>query len=250
MTVRKNLEAGLILLAAATLAACTTSPRSDFAWNLRDSRPHKPRAVVEYGPRAVALPPVERKLAPPQYGMPQQQTRVATATPTANPRKVPGWYTQSQTQQQTQSGASRGEPRVIADNSVSFQWPLRGRLISTFGASGDGQRNDGINIAINNGTPVHAAAGGTVSYCGNELKGFGNLVLIRHDNGYITAYAHVGNILVSRQDRVLPGQVIATSGSTGDVSSPQLHFEIRGANQRPVDPMAYLPKGFVVASNS
>ena len=103
-------------------------------------------------------------------------------------------------------------------------------------------------IAANAGTPVHASASGTVSYCGNELKGFGNLVLIRHDNGYITAYAHVGNILVARGDNVLGGQVIATSGATGDVASPQLHFEIRGSNQRPVDPRAYLPTA--VASNS
>src|SRR6185295_7800044 len=110
MTVRKRVEAGLILLAAMTLAACTTSPRSDFAWNLRDTRPHKPRAVaangphgvVEYGPRSVALPPVERQLAPPQYGTsPQQQkqSQVATTAPAQKQRKMPGWYTQSQPQQ-------------------------------------------------------------------------------------------------------------------------------------------------------
>ena len=125
-----------------------------------------------------------------------------------------------------------------------------GRIVSGFGTSGDGQRNDGINIAISNGTPVHAAASGTVSYCGNELRGFGNLVLIRHDNGYITAYAHVASIVVNRGDRVLGGQVIATSGATGDVAAPQLHFEIRGLNQRPVNPAAYLPRTTQVAANS
>ena len=249
MTVRKKLEAGLILLAAVALSACTTTPRSEFAWNLKDRKP-KPRVVVEYGPRAVTLPPVERRTVPPQYAMPAQpQTRVAAATPMAKPRKVPGWYAQSQPQQQTQAPAPR-DAQYTADSSVAFQWPVKGRVVSTFGASGDGQRNDGINIAVGSGTPVHAAASGTVSYCGNELRGFGNLVLIRHDNGYITAYAHVGNILVSRSDRVLAGQVIATSGATGDVSSPQLHFEIRGLNQRPIDPRAVLPKGIVLASNS
>lgn len=255
MRLRKRLEAGLILAVAAMLCACTTSPRSDFSWNLKDSRPHKPRVVVAYGPHAVTLPPVERQLATPQYATPKQQqtqTRVATATPTPTqkPRRTPGWYTPSPSPQQTQT-ASRDESRVAVDNSVSFQWPVKGgRIVSGFGTSGDGQRNDGINIAVSNGTPVRAAASGTVSYCGNELKGFGNLVLIRHDNGYITAYAHVANIVVNRGDRVLGGQVIATSGATGDVAAPQLHFEIRGANQRPVNPTAYLPRTTQVAANS
>ena len=112
-----------------------------------------------------------------------------------------------------------------------------------------GARNDGINIAAQDGEPVHASASGSVSYCGNELKGYGNLVLIKHDNGYITAYAHLGNILINRGDRVAAGQVIAYAGQTGDVTQPQLHFEIRGSNQRPIDPRAVLPKSMVLASN-
>ena len=99
--------------------------------------------------------------------------------------------------------------------------------------------NEGINIAVPEGTPVKSAGDGVVAYSGNELKGYGNLVLIRHDNGYVSAYAHNGDINVKRGERVNRGQVIAKSGQTGNVASPQLHFEIRkGSN--PVDPMPYL----------
>ncbi len=120
-----------------------------------------------------------------------------------------------------------------------FMWPLNGRVISTFGSVGNGERNDGINIAAKEGEPIHAAAGGTVTYAGNELKGYGNLILIRHDDGYVTAYAHAQSIGVNRGDRVEKGQVIGLAGATGDVDSPQLHFEIRRGVE-PVDPKPLL----------
>jgi murein DD-endopeptidase MepM/ murein hydrolase activator NlpD len=123
-----------------------------------------------------------------------------------------------------------------AQPSADFRWPARGRVISGFSGRGG---NEGINISVPEGTPVRAAEGGTVAYAGNELKGYGNLVLIRHDNGYVSAYAHNGELNVKRGERVGRGQVIARSGQTGNVSSPQLHFELRrGSN--PVDPMPYL----------
>lgn len=120
-----------------------------------------------------------------------------------------------------------------------FIWPLTGRIISTFGSVGNGERNDGINIAAKTGEPIHAAADGTVTYAGNELKGYGNLILIRHDDGYVTAYAHAQSIGVNRGDRVEKGQVIGLAGATGDVDSPQLHFEIRRGVE-PVDPKPLL----------
>lgn len=121
----------------------------------------------------------------------------------------------------------------------SFRWPVRGRVIAGFGPKPNGLQNDGIDVAVPNGTPVKAAEDGTVAYAGNELKGYGNLVLIRHNNGYVTAYAHASEILVKRGDTVKRGQVIARSGSTGNVNSPELHFEIRkGAT--PVDPAQFL----------
>jgi murein DD-endopeptidase MepM/ murein hydrolase activator NlpD len=121
----------------------------------------------------------------------------------------------------------------------SFRWPVRGRIIAGFGPTPNGLQNDGINLAVPEGTPVKAAEDGVVAYAGNELKGYGNLVLVRHANGFVTAYAHASDILVKRGETVKRGQVIAHSGQTGNVTSPQLHFEIRKGST-PVDPSQYL----------
>jgi murein DD-endopeptidase MepM/ murein hydrolase activator NlpD len=126
-----------------------------------------------------------------------------------------------------------------AGDGPGFRWPVRGRVIQAFGPKPNGLQNDGINLAVPEGTPIKAADDGVVAYAGNELKGYGNLVLVRHANGFVTAYAHASDILVKRGDSVKRGQVIAHSGQTGNVTSPQLHFEIRkGAT--PVDPAQYL----------
>jgi len=121
----------------------------------------------------------------------------------------------------------------------SFRWPVRGRVISGFGSKPNGTQNDGINLAVPEGTPVKAADDGVVAYAGNELKGYGNLVLIRHANGYVSAYAHASELMVKRGDTIKRGQVIAHAGQTGSVTSPQLHFEIRKGST-PVDPTQYL----------
>jgi murein DD-endopeptidase MepM/ murein hydrolase activator NlpD len=128
---------------------------------------------------------------------------------------------------------------VQAAADGSFRWPVRGRVISGFGVKPDGDRNDGINIEVPEGTPIKAAEGGEVIYAGNELKGFGNLVLVKHSNGFVSAYAHASEILVRRGDQISRGQTIAKVGTTGNVSRPQLHFELREGN-RPVDPMPLL----------
>jgi murein DD-endopeptidase MepM/ murein hydrolase activator NlpD len=120
-----------------------------------------------------------------------------------------------------------------------FRWPANGRVIAGFGPTTNGQQNDGINIALPENTPVKAAEDGVVAYAGNELKGYGNLILVRHPNGYVTAYAHAKELLVKRGDQVKRGQMIARSGQTGNVNAPQLHFEIRkGAS--PLDPSKFL----------
>ncbi|WP_372425345.1 peptidoglycan DD-metalloendopeptidase family protein [Salinarimonas chemoclinalis] len=138
-----------------------------------------------------------------------------------------------------QPSAPAAAPTQVASlpaaTGLDFRWPARGRVISGFGTAG----NEGINIAVPEGTPVRAAESGTVAYAGDELRGYGKLVLVRHDDGYVSAYAHNSELLVNRGDAVRRGQVIAHSGRTGNVTSPQLHFEIRqGAD--PVDPMPYL----------
>ncbi len=122
-----------------------------------------------------------------------------------------------------------------------FEWPLRGRVLHTFGTKGKGLHNDGINIAAPRGTGVRAAENGVVVYAGNELKGFGNLLLIKHADGWVTAYAHNDRLLVARGARVTKGQKIAEVGSSGGVTEPQLHFELR-RGKRAVDPLKHLPK--------
>ncbi len=126
-----------------------------------------------------------------------------------------------------------------AGDMPSFRWPVRGRIIAAFGPKPNGLQNDGINLAVPEGTPIKAAEDGVVAYAGNELKGYGNLVLVRHANGFVTAYAHASEILVKRGEMVKRGEVIAHAGQTGNVTSPQLHFEIRKGST-PVDPAQYL----------
>jgi murein DD-endopeptidase MepM/ murein hydrolase activator NlpD len=121
----------------------------------------------------------------------------------------------------------------------TFRWPVRGKVITSYGAKTNGKANDGINLAVPEGTPVKAAEDGVVAYSGNELKGYGNLVLVRHTNGYVTAYAHASELLVKRGDTIKRGQIIAKSGQSGEVGSPQLHFEIRKGSS-PVDPLQFL----------
>jgi murein DD-endopeptidase MepM/ murein hydrolase activator NlpD len=123
-----------------------------------------------------------------------------------------------------------------------FVWPIQsGEVISRFGPKPGGLYNDGVNIAAREGTPVLAAADGTVAYAGKELKGFGNLILIRHANGWISAYAHNESLLVAKGDVVRHGQPIARVGKSGDVERPQLHFELREETDA-VDPLLYLPR--------
>jgi murein DD-endopeptidase MepM/ murein hydrolase activator NlpD len=129
---------------------------------------------------------------------------------------------------------------VGQNGAPAFRWPARGRIINNYGARVNGSTNDGIDLAVPEGTPVRSADDGVVAYAGNELKGYGNLVLVRHANGFVTAYANGSELLVKRNDQVHKGQVVMKSGQTGNASVPQLHFEVR-KNSAPVDPMQYLP---------
>lgn len=154
---------------------------------------------------------------------PQQKARLASAT--ATPEE-----------------AAPEAPAKAAEATgalPTFRWPVRGRVATGYGAKTNGKSNDGINIAVPEGTPVKAAEDGVVAYAGNELKGYGNLVLVRHSNGYVTAYAHASELMVKRGETIKRGQVIMKSGQSGEVSSPQLHFEIRKGSS-PVDPLQFL----------
>jgi len=120
-----------------------------------------------------------------------------------------------------------------------FPWPVRGRIVAAYGSVPGGGHNDGINIGAPLGTPVRAIDAGTVVYSGNEVKGYGNILLIRHANGWISAYAHLDDVAVKQGDPIAAGQVIAKVGNTGGVGEPQLHFELR-RGQKPVNPTEFL----------
>ena len=113
--------------------------------------------------------------------------------------------------------------------------PVQGMVVARFGAQSDGSFNDGINFSVPKGTAVKAAENGVVAYAGDELAGFGNLVLIRHADGFVTAYAHNDELLVRKCDVVKRGQIISKAGATGKASAPQLHFELR-KDSKPMDP--------------
>lgn len=151
--------------------------------------------------------------------------------------KAPG---PSRTPEAVASSQSTSSQPLVAspdrsDEAPAFGWPVRGTILSAFGPKSKGQDNDGVNIAAPKGAPVTAAEGGTVVYTDNKMKGFGNLVLIRHQGGWVTAYAHLGRVMVKPDDIVAKGDMIGTIGATGGVSSPQLHFETR-RDGKPVDP--------------
>jgi len=120
-----------------------------------------------------------------------------------------------------------------------FQWPVRGKILAKYGKKSAGLRNDGINIQAKGGAPIKAAESGQVVYVGNALKGYGNLILLKHRDGWMTAYAHAQKTFVSKGEEIKKGQKIALVGSTGSVKTPQLHFELR-KKTRTLDPLPYL----------
>jgi murein DD-endopeptidase MepM/ murein hydrolase activator NlpD len=183
--------------------------------------------------------------APPAYTPPPRREEPAPALPS---------------RPQPYSGGSRYTPPVapapaapsVSDAQVSqlgrgrFVWPLQGEIISAFGAKPGGARNDGINIRASTGDPVRVAASGDVVYAGDQVPGFGNLVLVKHPDGWVTAYGHLSRVDVKMQQKVTQGQQIGLAGATGGVAEPQLHFEIRygaaGERARPIDPNLVLPR--------
>jgi murein DD-endopeptidase MepM/ murein hydrolase activator NlpD len=201
------------LICMPALAACTETPETVFDWGVND---HLASQSAHHAQTAEAAPAPALKSRPP-VAAPTKAVSKSSLAPIGHP----------------------SDP-----NAPVFAWPVSGNVISDFGAANNGERNDGINISTPMDTPIHASASGTVTYSGNELKAYGNLILIRHDDGYVTAYAHADKILVVKGQAVTRGQIIGYSGSSGDVSSPQLHFEIRH-DTHPVD-----PKGLLAARDS
>lgn len=180
----------------------------------------EPMVVASAQPDAVAVAPIAPEAAP---------VIVPTSLPEVASLPDPAW--------------SRPDPEPLKSppprSGQKFLWPVRGKVIAAFGARKGGLHNDGINIAAGKGAEIRATENGVVAYAGNQLQGFGNLVLVKHDDGWMSAYAHASILLVKRGDLVRRGQVIARVGRTGSVSTPQLHFELR-RGERAVDPQRYL----------
>ena len=147
---------------------------------------------------------------------------------------------QKTTTKTTTTKTSATQP-IAARSSSRFTWPVRGTILSHYGAKSGGLYNDGINISAATGTNVVAAENGVVAYAGNEVRGMGNLIIIQHADGWMTVYAHLNSMAVRRGVRVNVGQKIGTVGQTGKVTKPQLHFEIRKGTKS-YNPTNYLKK--------
>ncbi|HVA13616.1 MAG TPA: peptidoglycan DD-metalloendopeptidase family protein [Stellaceae bacterium] len=184
---------------------------------------------------------------PPEKSPPAAAPAVATAPAVPNarlgsppPEKPGAPPTAKAAQAGTLPAPPPEAPKFPPRIGKGFDWPVQGRIIGRYGTGPNGTHNDGINIAAREGEPVRAADAGVVAYAGNELRGYGNLVLIKHSGGYMTAYAHNSQLLVKRGEVVKRGQEIAKAGSTGTVDTPQVHFEIRQGT-RTIDPASLLP---------
>ncbi len=189
----------------------------------------QPVQLASLGTKAIATMPNVKK----------PEVKRKPLTPSALLKKTPQKYERKPTGTGTTERIMLPDPVKRAGDK--FQWPLRGRLISNFGAKEGGLHNDGINIQAKPGTKVQAADNGVVVYVGNELRGFGNLVLLKHSDNWVTAYAHNERALVKRGQKVKRGQAIAQAGATGGVTRPQLHFEVRKKGKA-VDPLKYLSR--------
>ncbi|MCC7345853.1 MAG: M23 family metallopeptidase [Variibacter sp.] len=214
-------------------------PQSQIHTAAAQPAPAKPApttAAQATKPAAPQKTPAAQAKAPAPQQQPQKVAGVQLGAPPA-PLRAPVEKANMATATHAPD-VEKSDP-VTTGGATSFRWPVRGRVITGFGPKANGQQNDGINLAVPEGTSVKAAEDGVVAYAGNELKGYGNLVLVRHSNGFVTAYAHARELKVKRGESVKRGQIIALAGQTGNVSSPQLHFEIRKGST-PVDPMPHL----------
>jgi len=198
--------------------------------------PPPPQAVVSNPAAAPPPPTLPTAPAAPAVSPPTPAPQIASVPPAAAPVPPPA--------PANPPAAPAGSDTAVS--SGRMLWPVRGVVTSDFGPKPGGLQNDGVNIAAPRGTPFRAAESGVVIYAGNELRGFGNLLLLRHEGGIVTAYAHADELLVQRGDQVRRGQTIGRVGATGNVTTPQLHFEVRRGT-RAVNPIEFL--GSVSAAN-
>ncbi|MEZ2219746.1 peptidoglycan DD-metalloendopeptidase family protein [Rhizobium sp. RCC_161_2] len=213
---------------ADSIKTASIEPQKSAAKSLAEQKevaeaPAKANAKAAAAETAAKAAPKAAADAAPDAAKPQA---VASAAPT-----------QSVSDAATKSDVSADAPE--ATGIGKYRWPVRGAVIAGYGSNVNGSRNDGIDISVPEGTPIKAAENGVVIYAGNGLKELGNTVLVRHDDGTVTVYGHADALSVARGQKVQRGQTLATSGMSGDVKQPQLHFEVR-KNSAPVNPMTFL----------
>ena len=215
----------------------------------------RPHATYRTEPPTPSYTPYRTEAPKPSYtpGAPYTPSPEALAAAAARreqmqrPASQTSTYEASRSYDTTKPEAPLNTGAIAAQGQGRFIWPVKGDILSPFGAAGMGRRNDGVDIGAPSGSEVRAAAVGDVVYAGDQVPGFGNLVLIKHAGGWVSAYAHLGSVSVHMRDTVYQGQQIGTVGQTGGVTQPQLHFELRYAassaeKARPLDPLTVLPR--------
>lgn len=200
-----------------------------------------PAKPADAKPAAKPAEPAPDDETPDEAPPPVPAKPADSAPPKADAQAKADTPPKADAQPKTDAPAKAADTPATGDDGAGgqFLWPVKGKLLSGYGQKPDGTHNDGLNIAAAKGTPVIAADSGTVAYSGNELKGFGNLLLIRHNGGWMTAYAHLDKLQVERGAKVKRGQTIGTVGQSGAVDSPQLHFEVRKGSTA-VDPSGHM----------
>jgi murein DD-endopeptidase MepM/ murein hydrolase activator NlpD len=200
-------------------------------------------AAASTAPASAAAPTVPVASSEPPNAAPERKPAQPTTAPAEPPPASAAVPASPPSEPSASTPPSPSETAALPPppprGGRSFLWPVHGRIIARFGVGANGGQNDGIDIAAPEGTPVLAAEAGVVAYAGNELRGYGNLVLLKHADGWMSAYGHNAKLLVKRGDRVQRGQTIAHVGATGAVSEPQLHFELRKGTHA-LDPLDYL----------
>jgi murein DD-endopeptidase MepM/ murein hydrolase activator NlpD len=224
--------------------------------SMRDKGPQRAAGESAYAeaPTPRYVPPETHYTPPPSYAPPPAEgaehhlTQVTPTGPSPSPERSGGYQAGPAQRPAAQAAPGLSDTQITQAARGRFVWPVRGDILEHFGPQGVGRRNDGVDIKAPQGADVKAAAGGEVVYAGDQVPGFGNLVLIKHADGWVTAYAHLNSVAVAMKQQVAQGEVVGTVGATGGVTQPELHFEVRYAptqteKAKPVDPTLVLPLG-------
>jgi len=242
---RGRLTPGMFVALPAHFDDHGPSRETEEVYTAPEAQPQRP-SYAQTRPHATYSTEPQTTYAPGPYTPSPEALAAAAARREQLAHPTPS-YQSSQSYEAPRAETPANAAELASLGQGKFIWPVKGQVISPFGASGLGRRNDGVDIGAAEGSEVRAAAVGEIVYAGDQVPGFGNLVLIKHSGGWVSAYAHLGSVSVHMRESVYQGQQIGTVGETGGVSQPQLHFELRYAantaeKARPLDPLLVLPK--------